>query len=291
MAFKHLGVFLHDAPPDDAVLAFAAVLAERGNATSLACVYVRESEHSPDPDPPAFEAAVRRRLPPGLAARTRMQVEPGTGVAQILRAAREFDFDLLLVGRRLPRSDYDLGAAFHRLARKAPCSVLVVPQGATPRFDCALVGVDFSDHARRALAAALDLARAAGGPQPRLIIFANSPIGYGYHAKLGLSFEAAAAQRAQSLCDELRQYIADADTAGVRLELVATTADRTETAIQEAALAHGAALVVLGSRGATMASLLGSVAERVVHAGVMPVLIVKAQGETHPILDALFGAA
>ncbi len=75
----------------------------------------------------------------------------------------------------------------------------------------------------------------------------------------------------------------------MRLELAVATSDSTETAIQEAAIAHRADLIVLGSRGKGAVFLLGSVTERVLHAAVLPVLIVKRKGETVPLLEALFG--
>jgi nucleotide-binding universal stress UspA family protein len=286
--YRKLGVFLHNSPSDEAALAYAGVFATLVPSESVLCVHVREPECPEDPQVAAFEADVRRRLPEAVARITEVQVHTGTGAPEILRSARALDLDLIIVGRRLPSDQLGVGAAFARLAQKAPCDVLVVPQQARPHLGRVLVGVDFSAHAKRALEVGIAIAQRSREARPQLAVHSNSSISYGYR-KLGLSLPEAVTQREQALREQLKGFVAGLDTHGLEVELIATTADSAETAIHEVAVARKMDLIVVGSRGITSVFMLGSTAERILHKSVLPVLIVKEKGETIAILDALFG--
>jgi nucleotide-binding universal stress UspA family protein len=287
--YRKLGVFLHDSPADDAALAFAGVLATLAQSDSVLCVRVREPDsEGPDPDVAAFEAAVRSRLPDEVSRITQVEIRGGTGVAEILRGARDLDLDMMVVGRRLSSDQLGIGTSFARLAHKAPCNVLVVPEGATPHLGRVLVPIDFSAHSKRALEQGLELARASGDAQPQLVMHSNSPVGYGY-TKLGMSLAEAIAERERDTRQRLVDFVADLDTTGVEVEQVCTTAEDTEAAICEVAVARKMDLILVGSRGQSGIFLLGSTAERLLHKSMLPVLIVKEKGETVPFLDALFG--
>lgn len=286
--FRRLGVFLHNSPADAAALAYAGVFATLAQSESMLCVHVREPERPDDPEVPAFEAEVRRQLPDAVAQITKVEVHEGTGVPEILRSARDLDLDMVIVGRRLPSDQLGIGSNFARLARKAPCNVLVVLQDARPHLGRVLVAIDFSAHSKRALEQGIAIARASGVARPQLIVHSNSSIGYGY-AKLGVTLPEAIAERQQVLREKLEAFVADLDTAGLDVELVPTCSDHAETAILEVAVARKMDLVVIGSRGTGSVFMLGSTTERVVHDALLAVLIVKNKGETVPILDALFG--
>ncbi len=287
--FKKLGVFLHNSPSDSAALAYAGVFATLAQSESVLGVHVREPQEGDgaDPELATFEAAVRKQLPPTVAQITKVEVHEGTGVGEILRSARDLDLDMIVVGRRLPSDQLGVGSDFSRLARKAPCNVLVVPQYARPHLGRVCVPVDFSEHSKRALAQAVVIAKASGDAHPQLVVHSNSSIGYGY-SKLGLNLPEAIAERQQATRLQLEEFVADLDTAGIDVELVCTTADEAETAILEVAVAHKMDLILVGSRGTGSLFMLGSTAERVLHTSVLPVLIVKEKGETTPILDVLF---
>ncbi len=289
--FKRLGVFLHNSPADDAALEYAGAFATLAHSESLLCVHVREStaDEQSDPTPQAFEAAVKRRLPDPIARITKVEIREGTGVSEILRSARELNLDLIVVGRRLPSDQMGIGADFSRLARKAPCTVLVLPEHSRPHIGRALVAVDFSEHSKMALEQAVAIVKACGESNPQIIVHSNSCISYGY-SKLGLDFEEAIAERTASVGERLTEFVADIDRSGVSVEVLCTTADETATAINEVAVARKMDMIVVGSRGRNPIFLLGSTAEKILHTAALPVLIVKQKGETIPVLDALFGA-
>lgn len=287
--FKKLGVFLHDCPADPTALAYAGLFATLADSESVRCIHVNGPEsEEPIPDRAQLEADVHQHLPEPIAKITKVEVQQGSGVPEILRSARDDALDLIIVGRRLPSEQLGIGWAFARLARKAPCTVLVVPTQARPHLGRVFVPIDFSAYSRLALEQAITIARASGDAQPQLVVHSNFSVGYGYK-KLGLKLTEAVAQR-QEVCDrQLHDFVADVDTSGLAVELVSTSSEEAATAIQEAAVARKMDLVVVGSRGASQVFLLGSTAERILLRSVLPVLIVKKKGETVPILDALFG--
>ena len=82
-----------------------------------------------------------------------IDVIEGTPLVEILRLARQKEIDLILVGKT--REHQESGMLPEKLARKAPCSVLVVPEGAQPRISKILVPVDFSDHSSDAMDVAI----------------------------------------------------------------------------------------------------------------------------------------
>ena len=287
--FKKLGVFLHDSPADTTALAYAGTIATLSKSESVHCIHVPEVEHSePDVDVAALEAEVRRQLPAPVAAITKVEVHTGKGVTEILRTARNDELDLVIVGRRLPSEQLGIGTAFARLARKAPCSVLVVPSQARPHLERVFVAVDFSDRSKLALEQGIEIARHSGGDHPQLVVHSNFTVGYGYR-KLGVTLSEAVAER-EGVCQrQLHEFVTGVDATGIDVELVCTSAQQTEVAIQEVAVARKMDLMVLGSRGVSSVFMLGSVAERVLAHSLLPVLIVKEKGETVAILDALFG--
>lgn len=288
--FKQLGVFLHGSPADDAALDYTSRIAALAGSRSVFCVYVRESEQeAKDPDPATFEAEVRQRLPKDVAGITQVEVHTGTGVPEILRAARDTGIDMIIVGRRLPSEQLGIGSAFARLARKAPCNVLVVPVHSRPHLERVFVPIDFSEHSKRALEQAVAIARSSGSSKPQLVVHSNSTVGYGY-AKLGMSLREAIKQREQTTLEQIRDFICDVDTSGFDVDLICTCSENLELAIREVAVARKMDLIVIGSRGTGSVFLLGSTAERLLLQSVLPVLIVKEKGETVHILDALFGS-
>jgi len=291
--FRRLGVFLHDSPADEEALEFAGRIAQAAQSESVLCVHVFESHDTPADAAPSADqlrALVTQTLPSAVAGITTVQMHKGRGVAEILRSARDLSLDLIIVGRRLPAEQIGIGAAFTRLARKAPCSVLLVPDHSYLHLARMLVPVDFSDHSRLALETAVVLAGGTGEARPQLVVQSVASVGYGY-AKLGLSLREAVEQLAATTSAQLDKFVASVDTRGIELHKVCTVAEDSAAAIRELAAARKMDVIVIGSRGLTRAGavLLGSVAERVVVASAQPVLVVKQKGETTHLLNALLG--
>lgn len=290
--YDKIGVFLTGAQPDQVALAFAGALAQRAGSQSLRCIGVLHTADDPQAHFPAveeFTKQVHAALPAEIADRTTVEIHNETGVTEILRVARDDKLDLVIVGRRLPASQLQPGSAFSRLARKAPCSVLIVPVYAKPHLSRLLVPVDMSDHSRLAVEAALEIARSTeGGGQ--VLVQSIYSVGYGYHmAGVGLREAARNVERAAE--KELADFVSGIDTSGVTFDTVCMCSELPAEAVRDMAAVRKMDLIVVGSRGAssTAAAFLGSTAERILHCAAQPVLIVKRKGETVSLLDALLG--
>jgi nucleotide-binding universal stress UspA family protein len=291
--FQRLGVFLNDEPGDDEALVFAGRFALIAESEFLLCIHVRGVEaesSSASPDVTEIERLVTTHVPEHVAGRTRIEVHEGTGIAEILRSAKEEQLDLVVVGRRLPHDQQAVGTAFSRLARKAPCSVLVVPDKAQAEFSRFQVLVDGSEHSKLAVQTALAIARASAEPRPTVIIQTVYSMGYG-HQYTGISAKEARAQLDAVERRKLEVFLADVDRSGVTFEIVCTCSHQIATAVYDLASARNTDMIVLGSRGMSRASasLLGSTAEGVLSECPLPVLIIKRKGETVRFLDALLG--
>lgn len=289
--FRNLGVFLHDSPADGAALDYAAAFATLAGSESVHCVHFREKGQDEEDLPPVDDVkqAVLQRLPDAVAKITSVEVHHEAGVPEILRAARDKELDLIVVGRRLPSEQVGIGSAFARLARKSPCSVLVVPADARVHLERVFVPVDFSEHSKLAMDTGIAIARAAAqASSPQLVVHSNFTIGYGY-SKLGLTLPQAVADRQKKVREQLETFVGAFDTQGFDIELVATSSNELDQTILESAVTRKMDLIVVGSRGSGRFVLLGSTAERVLMSSLLPVLVVKKKGETVHLLDALFG--
>ncbi len=87
------------------------------------------------------ERLIRRFFRGTKGCRARVQVLGGAGFHDLLDQLRQGDTDLIVVGKSETN-----GAFVEKLARKAPCSVMVVPPGRSVACRRILVTTDFSDH-------------------------------------------------------------------------------------------------------------------------------------------------
>lgn len=293
--FKKLGVFLNQEPGDDEALAFTAKLAGFAGVESVLCIHVRgieaDAAGAPGPSEADIQRLVREKFPADVATRTRVEVHEATGIADILRSARDQSLDLVIVGRRQPHDQMAVGSAFARLARKAPCSVLVVPDQSYPHFGRIAVQIDGSEHSKMALLMALDMARSCGEAHPQVVVQSIYQVGYGYQYA-GCSFAEAVKRREEKTMQQVDAFLRNIDVSGVEFERVATCSNHPAAAIYDLVATKNLDLIAVGSRGQsrTSAMLLGSFTERLIVYSPTPVLVVKRKGETLRFLDALLGS-
>lgn len=291
--YRKIGVFLFHPQHFAGALAFAGRVAQLAGAEKLLCVHPQTPEEV-DGGPAAadaFRESVRQQLPADIHGMLEYDIHPGGGIQDILAAARHMSLDLVAVGRRTPSEEPTVAMPFARLVRKAPCDVLVVPQGSRPHMSRIVVGVDFSPHAQLALETAAELARVASLADPgqgQLVVVSNSPIGYGY-AKLGMTLEQAIEDRKRVIGEQLEVFMENMDFSGLTVEKVVTTGEHNERALLDIAMARKMDMIMVGSRGTGTMVMIGSTVERLAHCSGMPLLVVKRKGETLSILDGLFG--
>lgn len=289
--FQRLGIFLNGEPGDDEALAFAGRFAQLANSESVSCVYVPAVELpsvAAVSDEAEFRRGVLAKLPEPIAARTRIEIHQGTGIREILRTALDQSLDLIVVGRRLPHDQRASGAAFARLVRKSPCSILVVTERTHAHFRRVQVLVDGSEHSRIALETAVAIVRAAAEPNHQIVAHVVFEVNYGYRYS-GQSFQEAVAQLEATWHDKMASLLSEIDTTGVSIENVYTCSHDLCSAAYDLASARNHDMIILGSRGssALKARLLGDNTENIVLGAPLPVFVVKNKGETVGILEAL----
>lgn len=203
------------------------------------------------------------------------QVSEGGPLVEMLHSAKKNDIDLVIVGYRHKAEG---GSKLpERLARKAPCSVLVVPEGTEPTMAKVLVATDFSDHSADALNAAIAFGSSRGIDELICLhIYAVPP----EHYKIGKTFDEFDAIMRSHAAENYEQFIAGIDLKGLAVRPIFAHKKKPGYGILEIAKQEHADLVVIGAQGRTTSAvmLLGSVAQRVITHTETPVLAVKKKG-------------
>ncbi|HNQ91005.1 MAG TPA: universal stress protein [Verrucomicrobiota bacterium] len=297
--FRNLLVHLDlEGAHDGAAVRYASAVSRLSRSLRIEFVHTAPSAHlipgfSEDSPAPAaqwlpqaqaaVEALVRRhfRGPPG--GRVRVRVLGGAGFRDLLDQLRHGDTDLVILGK----SETNVPFA-EKLARKAPCSVMVVPPVRSVVYRRILVPTDFSEHSARAMEVAVAFARAR--QVKRLVCFNGYPIPSGHH-RTGIAREQIREDTEtwrQSRFEEFRQQI---ELEGVATELICRESPLAARGILQEARRQESDLLVMGARGmdALAAALLGSTTAQVVRESPIPTLVVKPKGAGRSLLDLVFG--
>jgi nucleotide-binding universal stress UspA family protein len=197
-------------------------------------------------------------------------------VDSLLEFAAEQSTDLVVVGHRRNRSGRRSMA--RRLAMKAPCSLLLIPEGAPARLDRILAAVDFSAASALALSVATALARHRGiGKCHALHVFFEDALG-----GPGVGGEGRRLR-------EFTEFASPLDLNDVDVRPIFAEGASVSPTIQRVAAADQADLIVMGTRGRSPAAavLLGSESEQTLTESPIPVLVVKHRGERVGLLEIL----
>ncbi len=282
-------------PTDPTVVQYAALLSTLTPAAQVTFIHaardldVAEAGYLRYPDlPEPLSVCLRKHMQETIqhhfqgAAQThvRWEVLQGAPLSVFLQRVRAEDIDLIVVGKK--RHSTLPG----KLARKAPCPVLIVPTHAPARITRILVPVDFSEHAAVAMDIALTIARSYHVTHMFCQHVYHLP--HGYHA-LGMTSEEAATQVQEQAAREYQAFVKRFDLQGVSLRPILTFDIRIAAAIRDTIAQTGADLLVMGTRGrsAAAALLLGSVTEKLIWTTTVPLLVAKAKGERKHLLDLL----
>ena len=213
------------------------------------------------------------------------EVVEGSPLIEFLRKAKEEDIDLIVMRKR--REPTAKGTLFEKLARKAPCSVLFVPEGSKAWFTNILVPVDFSDNSFDAMQTAVAIGLAATGIKEIYCLHVYSvPMGY---YKTGKGYEQFAEIMRGHAEKHYGEFIKKVDLKGLTAVPLFELDKKEYKGIEEMIEERGISLVVIGARGrkAGAGVLLGSVTEHLIEATTVPLIAVKKKGTGMSILDAL----
>ena len=215
-------------------------------------------------------------------------VKKGHVLKEVLRFVTERDVDIVISGNK--KASPGSGVFNMRLARRAPCSLIVIPEGHTPRLKKLLLPIDFSIHSKLALEYAVYISRSNDNKVE--IICQNVyqvPTGYHYSGKSYHEFSEIMKENARK---EYNQWVSQIDTEGVPVLTEFTLDDKDEfgRVIKETAMSMDVSGVIIGAKGRTAASALfiGSTAEKLVQAiDYLPLTIVRKKGSNATVLESI----
>jgi nucleotide-binding universal stress UspA family protein len=213
-------------------------------------------------------------------------VKEGNLSKKILKLAEEKSSDMIIIGRKvdLPGT----GVASQRLARRASCSLLIVPEGSKPRINKLLVPSDFSDYSKDALEEAIMIVAKHGG-KAEIVCQNVFSVPTGYHFT-GKSYEEFTEIMKMHAVINFKKFIRKIDTKGIQITPIYTK-DDDDDPVQEIvskALEIEADGIIIGAKGRTAATALfiGSMAERLIqYNDSLPLLVTRPKGKNAGILD------
>lgn len=234
-----------------------------------------------DDDPPAaaealFVAALERVGAGGPKVQT--LVRRGRAADAILAAAQEVGASLIALSThgRTGLNRLVLGSVAEEVTRAAPAPVLLVragaPAGARPVLASPLVGYDGSERAWRAVEALGLLGRGRLGRLDLLVVHDLAPI----QGRPDDLMERLLARERQTLLERVERAAERAR--GLGLEASASVREgRPSTTLIEAAEQQGNTVIVVATHGRSLLTrwIFGSVAEELLHASPLPLLIAR----------------
>ncbi len=289
--YRRLGVFLGHAGDEEA-LAFVGRIGEIAQCETLIALYAPPSnvDENDELNDETARQFVHDHVPASLAERVTVQAERSNGLHRMLRIASSEQLDLIVVGRGLLSRRVAQSNTFVRLARKAPCDVLVVPQYAHLHLNRVMVAVDNSPYADNVLDVAVRFADGFGEGRGQVVAVSVYSVGYGW-SKTGTSFDNARQYMETATRDDVQERVSRFNREGVLCETFVVHADNIEETLAELATVRNMDLICIGSHGAggNPIALLGGTTERLLQSLYKPVLVVKQKGETSAFLESLLG--
>ncbi len=213
-------------------------------------------------------------------------VKEGQLAKKVLKLAHDKSADMIVVGRKVTLPGSGVGA--QRLARRASCTLMIIPENSRPKVDKILVPSDFSEYSKDALEEAI-LISERNGSNIEIICQNVYTVPSGYHYT-GKSYDEFASIMHTHAEIKYKKFIRKIDTKGVTITPVYTRDeddDPVEDIVKKAQeiLADG---IIIGAKGRTAATalFLGSIAERLIQMNdKIPMLVIRPKGKNAGILD------
>ena len=302
---KRILVALDLTAMDTELIRFAAFIAKNTQAERLYFVNIIRNFHIPDSVlkefPGLIDTAIGERKDKMVAAvqenfkidealqkhlKIQYQVKDGAPAKKILQISQDSGIDLIIAGRKV--SLEGSGVLVQRLARRAACNLLIVPEASEPRIKKLLVPSDFSDNSRLAVETAVNIAK-ENGPNVQIVVQNVFTVPPGYHYS-GKSYEEFTEIMEKHARKDFKKFIKDIDFKGQKIKDVYSLDknDNLMTDIYDKAIEMEADAIVMGAKGRTAATalFLGSIAERAIQMNSrFPLLITRPKGQNAGFLD------
>lgn len=214
------------------------------------------------------------------------RVKNGDPQTEILQVSKNQDTDMIVIGRKTIAEGS--GALSRKLARRALCSILTLPQNAVPSFKKVLIPIDFSQFSYIALEKAINLAKKTPIEIICLNVY-NLPNGYLASGKSTEEFSKIMRENAEK---RFKHFIKDLDVEGINLKTKYQLDIRNAIAkiIFNIGLVEHVDMIMMGSKGKSTlaAAFLGSTTEKILlHNISIPTLVLKKKEINVGFLDSL----
>lgn len=205
-----------------------------------------------------------------------IDVLEGNPLKEILHWVKVKEADLLVLGNK--KMSEGSGVMAKRIARHTDCDVLFIPETSHESIRKILVPVDFSEHSRKAMQGAIDLA--AELSHTSITCFHTFDVPLTGNPSINMSYERFEEDMAAFKLEALQKYVAGFDLEGIEVQPKTAVNESGNPArqIHSFALKHFCDLIVIGAKGRSTLErvLLGSVTEKLLSLDKeVPVLVLR----------------
>lgn len=233
-----------------------------------------------------MKQVVKENFNPDLKVSHTFVVKEGQLSKKVLKLANEKSVDMILVGRKtsIPGS----GVVSQRLARRASCSLLIVPENSKPKIKKILVPSDFSDYSKDAMEAAIEITEKSEG-KSEIICQNVYAVPSGYHFT-GKSYEEFSQIMLENAEVAYKKFIRKIDTKAIKITPLYTKDEDDDPVVDiiQKAQEIKADIIIIGAKGRTAATALfiGSMAERLIQMNdKVPLLVTRPKGKNAGIIE------
>ena len=234
-----------------------------------------------------IEALTKEKVEPGNA-KVIAVVKKGHPFKEVLRFLESKSIDVVISGNK--KKAKGSGVFNMRLARRAPCSLIVIPENHSPSLTKLLIPIDFSLHSQLALEYGVFISKSNDFKVE--IICQNVyqvPTGYHYSGKSFAEFGEIMKENSKKEYDAWVSEI-NTENAPIKVEFTLDDKDDFGKAIRDVAMGENVSGILVGAKGRTAASALfiGSTAEKLIQAiDYLPLTIVRQKGANASVLESL----
>lgn len=227
-----------------------------------------------------------------LSCKVKIAVENGPMPSKhILRLAEKYNIDAIVVGRK--QNLKGSSVVTQRLARRATCSLLIVPEKEYSSICRLMVATDFSKDSLAAMEEAIAVASKciSEGKNAEILALHVYQVPSGYHYT-GKSYEEFAQIMEQNARKEYQKFLRKVDTKGMEIKALFTDKqDDIVATIYENAVKEDVDCIVIGGKGKTASTAffpIGTNTERLISMDTnIPLLIVRPKHENAGLMEML----
>jgi len=231
---------------------------------------------------------LKEAIPYDAAANIHVIVKKGNPSREVLKCLEKENIDVVISGSKWKSKGS--GIFNQRLARRAPCSLIVIPEGHAPELKKLLIPIDFSIHSRMALEYAVFISK-SNDFKVEIICQNVYTVPTGYHYS-GKSYEDFAVIMKENAAKEYDVWVSKIETLETPITVRFSLNENEDfgQVIKDVAVQEEVSGILIGAKGRTAASALfiGSTAEKLIHAiDYLPLTIVRKKGSNATVLESL----